>query len=171
MDCTYKTNKYKMPRCHHLLRGILLHEGRDLQRLRVGDESSSAPIQSSGPYPVTVIFDGDRALSSALSHVFAEEGHRVHHILCIWHINQNVTANCKKYFPTNEEWEAFYRRWKEIVYSNTIALLEERYNSLHRDYSDAHWMIFDYLEEHLWPRRRKWAKCYTDKFLHFANTA
>ncbi len=26
-----------------------------------------------------------------------------------------------------------------------------------------------YIEEHIWPQRQKWAKCYTNKILHFDN--
>lgn len=56
------------------------------------------------------------------------------------------------------------------MYFDTIAELEDRYNALHSEYPDAHFMIFDYLKEHLWGKRRKWTKCYTDKVLHFGNT-
>ena len=77
--------------------------------------------------------------------------------------------NCKKYFPTNKKWEAFYKRWKNVVYAIILEMLEKRYNALHHDYPNANWGIFDYLEEHLWPRRRKWAKCFIDKVLHFDN--
>jgi hypothetical protein len=182
MDCTYKTNKYKMPLL--IITGVTalntsFYAGFCFMR---GESYSDYVWVMEAvvrlykhldlPYPATVISDGDRALSPALFHVFAEqENHQVNHILCIWHINQNVTANCKKYFPTIEKWEAFYRRWKDVVYATTIELLEERYNALHRDYPDANWGIFEYLEDQLWPRRRKWAKCYTDQHLHFGNTA
>jgi len=123
------------------------------------------------PYPVTVISDGDKALSGALFHVFEEVEHYVNYILCIWHINQNTVANCKKYFATNEEWEVFYKQWKNIAYAATPDLLQERYNALHSDFPDLPYGSFEYMEEQLWRRRRKWAKCYTDKFLHFNNAA
>jgi len=181
MDCTYKTNRYKMPLL--IITGVTaLNTTFYAAFCFMKGENYSDYVwvmealvrlydHLDLPYPTTVISDGDRALSPTLSHVFYEKGHRVNHLLCIWHINQNVMVNCKKYFPTNEEWEAFYKRWKDAVYATTSEILEERYNALHHDYPDANWGIFDYLEEHLWPRRRKWAKCFTDKVLHFGNTS
>ncbi len=181
INCTYKTNRYKMPLL--IIIGVIalnitfyvafcFMKGESYSDYEWVIEALVRLYDHLNlPYPITMIFDGDKALSSTLSHVFAKQNHRVNHILCIWHINQNVTTNCKKYFPTNEQWETFYRRWKDIVYANTIELLEKRYNVLHHDYLDAHWGIFDYLEEHLWPRRKKWAKCYIDRHLHFENTA
>lgn len=77
-------------------------------------------------YSTIIIFDNDRALLSTLSHVFFEHEHRVNHLLCIWHINQNVTVNCKKYFSTNKKWKIFYKRWKNVVYANISKLLEKR---------------------------------------------
>jgi hypothetical protein len=181
IDCTYKTNKYKMPLLiitevtainTTFYAGFCFMRGENYtDYVWVMEALVRLYNYLDLPYPTTVISDGDKALSPALSHVFHGEGHRVNHLLCIWHINQNVTANCKKYFPTNEEWEAFYKRWKDVVYATTSEILEERYYALHHDYPDANWGIFDYLEEHLWPRRRKWAKYYTDQVLHFGNTS
>ncbi len=148
MNCTYKTNKYKM--------SLLIITGVTALNITFYVAFCFMKGENYGDYEwvmkalmrlynyldlsysTTMIFNGDKALSSALSHVFAEKNHRVNHILCIWHINQNVTANCKKYFSINENWETFYRRWKNVVYSNTIILLKERYNTLHHDFSDAH---------------------------------
>ena len=69
-----------------------------------------------------------------------------------------------------KKWTIFYASWKKVVYFNTIAKFEKNYNSLYNDYSNAHWAIFEYLKKHLWNTRKKWVKCYTNKFLHFENT-
>ena len=100
------------------------------------------------PYQITPTTDGDKALSPALFRAFGEKNHRINHVLRIWHINQNVTANCKKHFATLEQWETFCKKWKTVVYSVTVAELEDNYNSLHSDYPEAHGAIFEYLEEH-----------------------
>ena len=110
-------------------------------------------------YLITAISDCDKALAPASFRVFEEKNHRINHILCVWHINQNVTANCKKHLPTMEQWEAFYKCWKTVVYSDTVSGLEHNYNSLHNDYSEAYGAITEYLEEQLWSTRRKCAKC------------
>ena len=122
-------------------------------------------------YLITTVIDDDKALSSALFRVFAKKNHRVNHILCIWHINQNVIVNCKKYFLTMKEWMTFYERWKIVVYFDIVAKLKDQYNFFHNDYFNAHYAAFEYLKKHLWSTRRKWAKCYTNKILHFENIA
>ena len=80
-----------------------------------------------------------------------------------------MTVNCKKYFSTNEEWEAFYERWKSLHRASTSELLQESFNALSDDYLEVDVRICNYLDE-LWSKRRKWAKCYTNNFLHFDNT-
>jgi len=148
MNCTYKTNKYKMLLLI-IIKIIVLNIIFYVAFCFIKDESYSdyewiievlvrLYDHLNLSYSITIIFDDDKALSSTLSHVFAKQNHRVNHILCIWHINQNVTTNCKKYFLTNEQWETFYKRWKNIVYANNIKLLKKRYNVLHHDYLNAH---------------------------------
>ena len=107
-------------------------------------------------YPMTALTDGDKALTPALYTVFNQDvEHRINHGLCIWHLDQNVIVNCKKYFRTNEEWKVFYRRWKSLPRTSTPILLEQNYNALHNDYLDVDVRICDYLEEYLWSTRRK----------------
>jgi len=93
MNCTYKTNRYKMPLL--IIIGIIvLNTTFDVAFCFMKGESYSdyewvmkALVRLYDhlnlPYSVMVIFDGDRALSLALSHVFAKQHHRVNHILCI----------------------------------------------------------------------------------------
>jgi len=106
INCTYKTNRYKMPLLI-ITRVTILNATFYVAFCFMKDKSYSdyewvieALVRLYDylnlSYPITVISNSDKALLPALSHVFAEQNHRVNHILCIWHINQNVTANCKK---------------------------------------------------------------------------
>ena len=55
-------------------------------------------------YLVTILTDEDKSLTSTLFIVFNQDvEHRVNYNLYIWHLDQNVIANCKKFFRTNEE--------------------------------------------------------------------
>ncbi len=38
----------------------------------------------------------------------------VNHLLCLWHINNNVMINCKKSFNTKKEWDVFFVDKKKI---------------------------------------------------------
>lgn len=90
IDCTYKTNRYKMPLliiigvtalnttfyvafCFMKGESYSDYEWVIEALVRLYDHLNLS-------YPITVISDGDKALSSTLSHVFAEQNHRVNHI-------------------------------------------------------------------------------------------
>jgi len=65
--------------------------------------------------PKTWVTDRELALMKALDHLFPSCGH----ILCIWHMNMNILANCWKHFPKDKikgnktildpKWEAFLK--------------------------------------------------------------
>ena len=37
------------------------------------------------------------------------------HAFCIWHIEQNVATNCKKYFSTIKAWHEFFSSKKDYM--------------------------------------------------------
>ena len=61
----------------------------------------------------------------------------VNHLLCLWHINNNVLVNCKKAFDIKKKWNAFFIEWKAMIYllcrhANRKAQLTEHYEALFR---------------------------------------
>ena len=40
-------------------------------------------------------------------------------VLCIWHINKNVLANCKVQF-SSDDWDDFMEQWNLLVASTSI---------------------------------------------------
>ena len=56
------------------------------------------------PAPLVIITDMEKGLMTA-RHL---ELSTTQHILCLWHINKNVLANCKKDFDSSETWEIFF---------------------------------------------------------------
>ena len=113
MNCTYKTNKYKMSLL--IIIGVIainttfyvafcsMRGENYIDYVWVMEALIRFYDYLDLSYFIIVISDDDRVLSLALSHVFHEKEHRINHLLCIWHLNQNVTINCKKYFSTNEK--------------------------------------------------------------------
>lgn len=182
MDCTYKTNKYKMPLL--IIIGVTcintsffvafcFMKGETfgdycwvLEALkRLYDHLNLS-------YPEVILSDGDKALALAILYVFGrrEFGRgKMHHALCVWHINNNFTEHCKKYFKTKDDWDPCLREWKRLYLCSTVAELEEDYQSFYMKYLEVDARIGIYIEEHIWPQRQKWAKCYTNKILHFDN--
>ena len=124
------------------------------------------------PYPDVILSDGDKALAPTILYVFVrrELGRgNVYHALCVWHINNNFTEQCKKYFKTVQEWEPCLADWKKLYQCPTVTELEEDYQRFYTKYIEVDVRIGLYIEEHIWPQRQKWAKCYTNKILHFDN--
>jgi hypothetical protein len=37
------------------------------------------------------------------------------HVLCIWHINKNIVANCKKHFTIDDTWNFFMSDWNMLL--------------------------------------------------------
>ncbi len=120
MDATYKTNKYRMPLL--IIIGVTplnttfyatlcFMKGENYSDYRWIMEALKRLYDHLHlPYPNTVLFDDNKALAPALRHVFYGSGYRVNHGLCVWHMNNNITTNCKKLFPTNELYDEFMKR-------------------------------------------------------------
>jgi hypothetical protein len=113
------------------------------------------------------VIDMKKALMSARSLIFSQ----FNHLLCIWHISNNVLINCKKQFFTKETWEEFFSKWKEMMYASSDREFREvwnrflnKYNLFHDDYIE--YLIEIYIEHY----RRRFVKCYTDEILHFETT-
>jgi hypothetical protein len=57
----------------------------------------------------------------------------VNHLLCLWHINNNVMINCKKAFDTKEEWNIFFADWKKVRRRSVFSSLLNESNVLLND--------------------------------------
>lgn len=178
MDCTYKTNKYKIPllvitgttalnTSFYVAFCFLEKEEREdytwaLQQYR------EMCIFLDVPDPIVNITDREAALILAHYEVFPQ----TRHILCIWHINKDVLANCKAKFGAKEDWEEFQVAWQAVVYAHTVADFALAWDVLQDKYDEYDYTICAYLQRH-WidPYKRKFVKAYTNQILHFLNTA
>jgi hypothetical protein len=93
------------------------------------------------------------------------------HLLCTWHINNNVLVNCKKEFVTKEAWNAFFSDWKKIMYASSEREYREVWDRFFSKYNLSHEDCIEYLTEiYIEYYRRRFIKCYTDQVLHFETT-
>ena len=114
LDCTYKTNHYRMPLC--VISGVTgLNTSFYIGFAFVFSEIyidyrwvlsclREFYVESDISDPIFAGTDCKKALIRALKIVFLQTEHR----LCIWHVNKNVLTNCKPSFDTEEAWKAFY---------------------------------------------------------------
>ncbi|KAJ9566461.1 hypothetical protein OSB04_002427 [Centaurea solstitialis] len=106
--------------------------------------------------------DGQLALMNGIKNVFPT----TINLLCVWHIEKNVLANCKKYFGRPEEFDIFMSGWNNVVYSTTEALFEENWREfelIYKEKKDA----LEYIKNIWLPWKEKLVTAWTDKYLHF----
>lgn len=121
--------------------------------------------------PAVAVTDRETALMKALDRRFPSTTH----LLCRWHVNMNVLAKCKKFFPgpirgedgvhrRHPQFKKFLQEWNGIL----LATTEEVYNALVTNfeknwpkeattYATKTWLIF----------KEKLVKFWVDQTLHF----
>ena len=100
IDATYKTNEYRIPllevvgitstmRTYSLMFAYLANERSDLLIWALGT-LKNLMTEKGAAMPSVLVTDRDLALMKAIETCFPT----ARHILCIWHINQNVVKYC-----------------------------------------------------------------------------
>ena len=174
LDCTYKTNRYRMPLLHIISVAptngsfsiafcFMQNEQTESYRwaLRSFFSFLKLPIE-----PPILCTDRDLALLSAIHH----EVPHFPHLLCIWHIHKNVQANCKKEFATNDEYEDFFSRWIKITTAHTEELYEQAKNQMETFLANKP-HVFRYLDETWLIHREKFVVAWSRQWLHLGNAA
>jgi hypothetical protein len=95
----------------------------------------------------------------------------INHLLCIWHINNNVLMNCKKSFISKEAWDVFFAEWKTIMYASSDQEYRQLWDKFVDRYNLTQGECIDYLyDTYIRNYRRRFVKCYTNQVLHFDTT-
>ena len=90
--------------------------------------------------------DGDNTVKNASEYVFTG----VPTMLCVWHVNQCVLANCKNILGDN--WLEFNSMWRGVIQAQTIDQFEELWLQISIKYSTGtSQKCIDYL-------RKEWIK-------------
>ncbi len=159
MDCTYKTNKYKMPLltiCEVIALGttfivdfvFIEKENKDYYDwvlYYLNQLYASLGLTR----PRIIAIDRDLALMEAIDHRFPafattyNEGTR--QVLCLWHLHRNVAKNCKASFATDEEWKAFLIAWHIVIYAFTYDAFTAAWTELVTIYYEGHREDINYL--------------------------
>jgi hypothetical protein len=88
--------------------------------------------------------------------------------LCVWHIEKDVLARCKKEFENATLWNFFYGKWFEIMYSETEAAYERNWASMKEFLLRARkTIVITYLERTWLPYKEKFVLAWTKKHTHY----
>ncbi|XP_063950653.1 protein FAR1-RELATED SEQUENCE 4-like [Daucus carota subsp. sativus] len=172
MDCTYKTNKYKMPLLNIVgvtsFNTTFFSAVIFLQKEEVGDYvwalECFVKILGLQRQPLTIVTDRELALLNAIKVVFPD----CSHLLCAWHIEKNIMAKCKKNFKTKEEWEEFILDWTNVMKSPGEMSFCSSWGQLREKYSHQA-LVIAYIENNWLPFKEKFFYAWTNKVMHFGN--
>jgi hypothetical protein len=90
------------------------------------------------------------------------------HLLCTWHINNNVLINCKKSFFIKKAWEKFFFDWKTVMYAESEQEYLRSWNEFFERYNSLHDECVKYLYDiYIRDFRCRFVKCYINQMLHF----
>lgn len=172
MDCIYKTNKYQMPLLHIVgvtsfntsfyscFAFIQKEEEEDyvwvLQRFH--------NILGVDQHPLAIVTDRELALVNAIEVVFPRTGH----LLCLWHIEKNILAKCKKEFDKDEDWDAFLLSWTKLIESPNVSNYEEAWHILEVQYREKEFVLC-YIKKTWLPFKEKFVYAWTGNYAHFGN--
>jgi len=186
-DCTYKTNRYGRPLLHivgmtptndsfSIAFCILPDEKAESYEWALAtffsflDQPWNEPTAAESDPPV-LCTDRDLALLKVLRENYA----KFPHLLCIWHINKNVQANCKSLFPTEEDYKKFFSLWMAVVtapteegFDEALGILkkwcEEPGNGLRAD-------ALEYLQKVWLIHKEKFVVAWTRQYRHLGESS
>ncbi|KAK9676212.1 hypothetical protein RND81_11G061800 [Saponaria officinalis] len=172
LDCTYKTNMYKMPlldvigisRTNKSFYScfVFLKKEKDedyVWALEMFKEMIGPTFQ-----PLVIVSDRDMALKKAILVVFPQSIH----LLCIWHIQKNIVAKCKSHFIRDEDWEMFLSTWSAVMYAVSEKSFGEAWVLLEFLYKEKA-AVITYIKETWMPYKEMFVTAWTDKHPHFGN--
>lgn len=136
MDCTYKTNQYKLPLL--IITGItplnstfyvafsFLEHKKEPDYTFLLKALQQTYINFNLPDPRIILSDDDKALQNSIAVVYP---HSIN-LLCIWHVNKNIKAHLKKLIRVKELVDEAMALWMTVLQANTEEELEEHWAQL-----------------------------------------
>ncbi|KAH6777766.1 hypothetical protein C2S51_009078 [Perilla frutescens var. frutescens] len=93
------------------------------------------------------------------------------HFLCRWHINKNITANCKKKFRTKDQWKSFLSAWNLVVLAETEARYEKMLRRFQEDYATNPTIVSYAIDNWIVPYKERFAEGAHAKLKRFLGTS
>jgi hypothetical protein len=150
LDCTYKTNRFKLPLLNivgttclnttfYIAFCFIRHEDEK------GFTWALSQLQSfyCNTGPQVLIMDRDMAQLKAARVVFP----KIPRMLCIWHIEKNVLVHSSQYIKDAKEREEFMKDWVNLINSPTIPVYNTRWEEFKAKYQPQYPLLLLYLED------------------------
>jgi hypothetical protein len=173
-DCTYKTNRYKMPLLHFT---GLSNVGKSFSCAFCFMKSElicdyewalNAWLDCFSESPSVIVTDHEDALISAASVVFPD----TNQVLCIWHLNQNVLKNCKPVFSLIDpnQYDDFFSDFTSLVYLYSKEKFEFNYLQFLNTWSCFPRAI-TYIQRNVYPLKERFVAAWTSRYRHLGSVS
>ncbi|XP_057496891.1 uncharacterized protein LOC130781651 isoform X1 [Actinidia eriantha] len=173
MDCTYKTNRYRLPLLEIV--GVtstemtfsvaftyLQHEQEDNYTWAL---SVLCNLMDECALPDVIVSEREMDLMNAIDSVFPT----ARHLLCRWHINKDVMAKCKKSFETEDKWDKFINRWNMVVLSSTEGEYIQQLATFNKEFSTYPEALEYVTSSWLDTYKDRFVAAWTDTCMHCGN--
>ncbi|PIA55362.1 hypothetical protein AQUCO_00800248v1 [Aquilegia coerulea] len=177
MDCIYKTNKFKMPLLDIIGVSSFNTSFYSCFAFLSKEETSDYALALSmfkemlgSDEPVVIVSDREFALMNAIEVIFP----RTINLLCLWHIETNIIANCKKFFKEDDkekkenDWDTFITGWTDLVQSDSVSSFNSAWKEFEVTYKEKV-NVVDYIKKIWLPFKERFVKTWTDIHLHLGN--
>ncbi|GFY99079.1 hypothetical protein Acr_13g0004800 [Actinidia rufa] len=161
IDATYKTNEYRIPllevvgitstmQTYSLMFAYLANEKSDRLTWAVGT-LKNLMVEKEALMPSVLVSDRDLTLMKAIETCFPA----ARHILCIWHINQNVVKYCSPILGS--EMTRFFASWHSLIKSSTPESYQQKWHILVGEFKS-----YPRATKYLW---ETWLRSYKERFI------
>ncbi|XP_026446424.1 uncharacterized protein LOC113347055 isoform X1 [Papaver somniferum] len=171
IDCTYKTNRFKVPFFH--VAGISsLGTPFTVAYAFIEEETkehfSWALTQLKSLFfphslPSVCVMNGDHPLINAVRSVFPE----AKRLLCTLHIGECVVTNCRKAISDDKEWDDFHRDWECVLKSETKEDFADTYTEFVTTWVTRYPTCIKYIRDTWIVHKESFILCWTRKIKHF----
>src|SRR3954447_10747566 len=178
MDCTYKTNRFRMPLLDILgstglgttfYAAFVFLPGETEEDYKEALKMLNGVLEKRGiRRPVVIVTDRDKGLMNGIEHTFPA----TENLLCLWHINKNVLAHgqqCQVFKAKTEEEEGFLKLWNQLVAAPSAELYNSRLSALRMAYQQfpkfLHYLDKTWLTDY----KERFVQCWANRHLHFGH--
>ncbi|TPX75717.1 hypothetical protein CcCBS67573_g03038 [Chytriomyces confervae] len=143
MDCTYKTNRFGMlllnivgitATFETFNAGFAFNAGFSFLCAETEAEYAWAlKAFSAVVVPAVIVTNRELSLMNAIKTGFPS----LQNLLCIWHINKNIVANCKKLGWSGDVFDEFMKGWNQVLYAPDVDQFQSIWNAFTQKWSPS----------------------------------
>jgi hypothetical protein len=169
-DCTYKTNRYKLPLLHVV--GITPLGTRYSACVSFVSGETEPDFLISLTHmqeifgmhfnPMVLVCDRELAMINNFKILFPQS--KI--IICRWHVNKNILKNCKPLFDDGAQWDRFLSDSNNLWASSTEDMFNENCSLMRREWSSYPRVLQYVFDTWINPWKENLVDFWIDQYMH-----